>query len=239
MVTLVEAFSRRPFAVVGHRGSKGTAPENTLLGLRHAIDAGADIAEFDAQLTADGVPVASHDPQVRADSGEVVDIRGTTYADLSTVTVSGERIPTIKEVIEFARGKIALFIEVKDPGDADAVISLIKDLHADEFAAVISFHKEVAALAARKGLWAGIVYFRPPGAIIDAKKLGCRLVLPRYPLATRKAIAFAHRLGLKVVAWTVNDAGKMRELAERGIDAIATDYPELGVRVRDEMSRNI
>ncbi len=236
MVTLAKAFMRKPFAVVGHRGSKGTAPENTLLGLEHAMRAGADIAEFDAQLTADGVPVASHDPEIRSDPGEVVDIRGTTYAELSRFTVSGERIPTIKEVIEFARGKIALFIEVKDPNDAEAVISLIKGLRAEEFAAVISFHKEAAALAAREGLWAGIIYFRPPGAIIDAKKLGCRLVLPRYPLATKKAVTFAHRLGLKVVAWTVNDEDLMRELAGRGVDAIATDYPGLGVKVRDELA---
>lgn len=237
MVTLIEAFSRKPFAVVGHRGSRGTAPENTLLGLSHAIEAGADIAEFDAQLTADGVPVASHDPVITADSGEVVDIRGVTYAELSKFTVSGEKIPTIEEVVESARGKIALFIEVKDPHDAGTITSLIKDLQAEAFVAVISFHKEAAAIAARDGLWAGIIYFRPPGAIIDAKKLGCRLVLPRYPLATRKAVAFAHRLGLKVIAWNVNEKDLMKELASRGVDAIATDYPELGVKVRDELAK--
>jgi len=237
LTTLAEAFSRKPFAVVGHRGSKGTAPENTLLGLEHAVRAGADVAEFDAQLTADGVAVASHDPAVRTDSGEIINVREVTYAELSKHTVSGERIPTIEEIIESAKGRIALFIEVKDPHDAETIISLIKSLGAEEIAAVISFHKEAASLAAREGLWAGIIYFRPPGAIIDAKKLGCRLVLPRYPLATRKAVAFAHRLGLKVVAWTVNDENLMRELADRGVDAIATDYPALGVKVRDELAK--
>lgn len=235
MVSLAEAFSRKPFAVVGHRGSRGTAPENTLLGLEHAVGAGADIAEFDVQVTADGVPVASHDPEITVDSGEVVNIGNVTYEELSKHRVSGERVPAIKEIVEAARGRIALFLEVKDPEDIGAVAALVKGLGASDYAAIISFHREVAAVAAREGLWAGIIYFRPPGAIIDAKKLGCRLVLPRYPLATKKAIAFAHRLGLKVVAWTVNDAGVMKELVARGVDAVATDYPELGARVRNEL----
>jgi len=233
---IAEALSKKPFAVVGHRGSKGTAPENTLRGLDHAIKAGADIAEFDVQATKDGLLVASHDPEIVTDTGERVDIRSVTYEELKEFRVSGERIPTIEEIIEAARDRIALFLEVKNPEDAEAVINLVEGLGARDYVAVISFHREAAAAAAEKGLWAGIVYFRPPGAIIDAKRLGCRLVLPRYPLATKKAIAFAHRLGLKVVAWTVNDAGVMKELAARGVDAIATDYPELGARVRDELS---
>lgn len=231
-----EALSKKPFAVVGHRGSRGTAPENTLKGLEHAIAAGADVAEFDVQVTADGVPVASHDPVIRTDSGDEVNIRRVTYSELSQHRVSGEAVPRIEDIVDEARGRIALFLEVKDPHDVGEVVSLVKEGGASEYVAIISFHEEAAAAAARHGLWSGIIYFRPPGAIIEARRLGCRIVLPRYPLATKKAVAFAHRLGLKVVAWTVNDADKMRELAFRGVDAIATDYPDLGVRVRSELS---
>ena len=59
--------------------------------------------------------------------------------------------------------------------------------------------------------------------------------MPRYPLATEKSIKFAHRLGLRVVAWTVNDEKTMKELAKRGIDGIATDRPDIARIVREKL----
>jgi Glycerophosphoryl diester phosphodiesterase len=72
----------------------------------------------------------------------------------------------------------------------------------------------------------GLLYAKPPGRVVDAKKLGCQIALPRYTLATERAIALAHRLGLYVVAWTVNDPATAAELWRRGVDGIATDDVE-------------
>jgi glycerophosphoryl diester phosphodiesterase len=63
------------------------------------------------------------------------------------------------------------------------------------------------------------------------------MALPRYPLATMRSIELAHRLGIKVVAWTVNEEKWVRELASRGIDGITTDYPDMAVRLRDTISK--
>jgi glycerophosphoryl diester phosphodiesterase len=52
------------------------------------------------------------------------------------------------------------------------------------------------------------------------------MVLPQYRLATEKAIAFAHRLGLHVVAWTVNDPAAAVRLWGAGVDGVATDDVE-------------
>ena len=59
--------------------------------------------------------------------------------------------------------------------------------------------------------------------------------MPRYPLATEKAVRYAHRLGLRVAAWTVNEERWFLELHRRGVDGIATDYPDLGVKIREEL----
>ncbi len=235
---ILERLSRRPFSVVGHRGARGLAPENSLRALREAIRAGADVAEFDVQVTADGIPVASHDPVIVADDGSRVDIRSTRWPDLSRITVGGEPLARIEEILAEARGRIGIFLEVKEPRDTAAVCSLLHRLDAVNYTAMISFYEE-ALLEARRlipGLVTGIIYFKPPGKILDCKRMGCRIVLPRYPLATAKAVTLAHRLGLKVVAWTVNDAEWVRRLVERGVDAIATDYPDRLVRLREELS---
>ncbi len=234
---VIAALSRRPFSIVGHRGAAGLAPENTLAALEAAVRAGADVAEFDVQVTSDDVPVASHDPVVEADGGRRVDIRSTSFEELRRVRVRGEPIPSIREVVEAARGRIALFLEVKEPRDTGLVVDLVKELGACSYVAVISFHEEAVREALHRcpGMATGIIYFRPPGKILDCKRLGCRIVLPRYPLATQKAVALAHRLGLKVVAWTVNSEEWARKLVERGVDAIATDYPDRLARLRSSL----
>jgi len=236
---VMEALSRKPFAIVSHRGAAGLAPENTLAALEAAVRAGADVAEFDVQRTADGVLVASHDPVLTAEGGVRVDIRSSRYEDLSSVRVCGERVPRIEEIVEAARGRIALFLEVKVAGDAAPLVELLRRLDALDYVAVISFEEEAIRVAKRlePGLAAGIIYFRPPGKIVECKRLlRCEIVLPRYPLATEKAVALAHRLGLKVVAWTVDDPGWAVKLARRGVDAIATNRPDKLAELRRRLA---
>jgi glycerophosphoryl diester phosphodiesterase len=236
VVDVLEALSRKPFAIVGHRGAKGLAPENTLDALEAAVRSGADIAEFDVQRTADGVLVASHDPVVLLEDGSKVNIRSTPFNSIRGRRLrGGGEIPAIEEVVEAARDRIALFLEVKEPSDTKPLIELLRRKRTVRDAAIISFHVEAVEQAKKLSPYtpAGLIYVKPPGLIVECKKLKCEIVLPRYPLATPKAIAFAHRLGLRVVAWTINDEKLMVEYAKRGVDAIATDRPDLAARVRE------
>ncbi|KSW12712.1 hypothetical protein CF15_04390 [Pyrodictium occultum] len=239
MHPILEALGRRPFAVVGHRGAKGLAPENTLAALRRAVEAGADIAEFDMQVTADGRVVASHDPVIKGVDDRTLNVRKASLDEVKAVDLGGgEHPPTLEELLAEARGRILLFLEVKEPGDTGRVLEVVRREKAVDMVALISFHDE-ALLEARRlepGLPTGIVYFKPPGRILDCRRLGCRIVLPRYPLATEKAAALAHRLGLRVVAWTVNEERWILELARRGVDGIATDYPDMAAAVRSRLA---
>ena len=234
---ILEALHRKPFAVVGHRGARGLAPENTLAALEAAVEAGADAAEFDVQMTRDGVLVASHDPVVETDEG-TLDVRGSTWERVSRARVSGERIPRVEELLEAAeRHGIPLLLEVKEPGDAPHLARLLVERGAERRAAVISFHEEAVRSVKNVSrlIPGGLIYFKPPGMITQCKRLGCEIVLPRYPLATPRAVAFAHRLRLTVVAWTVNDEARARRLVEAGVDAIATDRPDLLAGLRDRL----
>jgi len=57
-----------------------------------------------------------------------------------------------------------------------------------------------------------------------------------YRLATQKAVAFAHKLKLKVAVWTVNDEETAREMLARKVDAMASDYPDILVRFRNSLT---
>ncbi len=234
MSKVLERLEAKPFAVIGHRGAAGLAPENSLEALRKAVEVGADIAEFDVQVTGDGVPVLSHDDVVVDDNGKRIGVRRASYSELARTTVRGARIPRLDELLAEALGRIALFLEIKHPQDTRLVVETVREAGAVEWVAIISFYDE-AVLEAKKlepGLPTGLIYYRPPGRLFDAKKLGCRIALPRYNLATAKAVALAKRLRLKTVAWTVNQEKWMLELWRRGVDGIATDYPDLAARVK-------
>ncbi len=64
--------------------------------------------------------------------------------------------------------------------------------------------------------------------MIGALLVGANMVSPRYQLVIGKPyVDHAHSLGLKVIPWTVNDSGAMREQIADGVDGIITDYPTL------------
>ena len=225
-----------PFAVIGHRGAKGQAPENSLDALYEAIRSSADIAEFDVQTTRDGVLVASHDPIVTCNDGKRVNIRSANYREVLECAEES-RIPRIEDVLSEARGRIGLFLEIKDPSDAAALVKLVREHHALIYVAIISFHEDALRTVKmlEPQLPTGIIYFKPPGKIVDCKKISCSIVLPRYPLATARAVSLAHRLGLYVVAWTVNSESTVWRLWENRVDGIATDYPAWLVALREKV----
>jgi Glycerophosphoryl diester phosphodiesterase len=218
---LLELLRRR--VVVGHRGYPRRELENTLPSIEAAISHGADVVEVDVQVTADGVPVLSHDETLERTFGVSLNVRTATLAEVKKVEKGRYKVPTLQEALEVAAGRVGMFIEIKHPEDAPRVVKVIREMGAERWTAVISFHEEALAGV---DLYKGLVYAKPPGRVADAKKLGCHLVLPHFRLATEKAIAFAHRLGLAVVAWTVNDEATAARLWSAGVDGIATDDVE-------------
>ena len=89
--------------VVGHRGAAGHAPENTLAGLRKAVELGATWVEFDVVLTGDGVPVLLHDDTLERTTNGRGSIAETALADVRSLDAgswfserfAGERVPTL------------------------------------------------------------------------------------------------------------------------------------------------
>lgn len=236
---ILEILSRKPFAVIGHRGAAGLAPENTLASFSKAIEVGSDMVELDVQITSDGVVIAMHDEDLKRLAGLDINVRRKTYGEISSIRIREEPIPRLEDVLRLCVEKVGVLIEIKVPGDEVYVIDTIKYLGAVDWVAIISFSEEPLRRVkkALPSIPVGIIYMQPPGRIVDAKREGFEMALPRYPLATTRSIELAHRLGIKVVAWTVNEEKWVRELASRGIDGITTDYPDMAVRLRDTISK--
>ncbi|UCC84099.1 MAG: glycerophosphoryl diester phosphodiesterase membrane domain-containing protein, partial [Gemmatimonadota bacterium] len=128
----------RPVGVTAHRGSSQRAPENTLSAIEAAIEDGADYCEIDVQETADGVVVLLHDEDLMRIAGVDRKIWDINFAELRALDAgswfapefAGERIPTLQEAIEVARGRIKLNIELKFNGHdeylAERVVQILE-----------------------------------------------------------------------------------------------------------------
>src|SRR5579859_1435871 len=141
--------------VVGHRGAMGHRPENTFASFEHGLDLGADWIELDVHLTRDGALAVIHDESVdRTTDGHGL-VRDHSLAELKLLdagawfnpTYAGERIPTLDEVLSWARSRDTIVdIEIKNApiyyrGIEEAVVKALENAHMTEQVIVISFDR--------------------------------------------------------------------------------------------------
>lgn len=107
--------------VIAHRGASAHAPENTLAAFAKALEMGADWFELDCHLTRDGQAAVLHDGDLKRVAGIERRVAAMTMAELKQVDAGswfdpafkGEPIPTLEESLDFAKGRIGVYLEVK------------------------------------------------------------------------------------------------------------------------------
>ncbi len=227
---------QRPIEITGHRGSKISAPENTLSAVQHAISEGADFAEIDVQTTADGVVVLFHDDDFMRVASLNHRLRDLTYRELQDIDVgswfapqfSSERIPTLQEAIDLARGRIKLNIELKytwpDPTLSEKVVNLIRQnaFSADCVVSSLDFSAVTEIKQSFPELTTGFIVFTAVG---DLSQMGADFLSISADRATPGLVRQLHLNDRAVHVWTVNDFNNVISMIERGVGNIITDYP--------------
>ena len=224
------------FFIVGHRGAKGLEPENTLKSIRRALELDVDAVEVDVRVSKDDYPVVIHDETVDRTTNGEGSVAEMSLEELRKLDAGmGEKIPLFEEVLREVHGKAVLFVEFKVPEAVDPVLEKVDELNAWKSVLFISFHQEhlLKVKKYKEDAYIGLIYSKPSDGIILAKKIGAIAVLPQYRLATEKAVAFAKRLKLMVVPWVVNDLETGRRLKSYGVSGLATDRPDLLIKLRD------
>lgn len=119
---------------VGHRGTIEEAPENTMAAFRKAYELGADIVEADVKLSKDGIPVVIHDGTVDRTAEAKGEVKSFTLAQLQQLklkcpegaTCTGkERVPTLEELLRWAKGKIMIDLDMKTD-NIEVVVKLVR-----------------------------------------------------------------------------------------------------------------
>ena len=232
---------------VGHRGASVRFPENTLASFRAALEAGAGGLELDVRVTRDGHPVVMHDATVDRTTDGSGAVAGMTLAEVRRLDAgqsdAGEPVPTLREVLTEFPG-VSVNVDIKDtrlPGAEEIVLDMLRGAGATGRVLVASpshrllrrFRKvgggecDTGASRAEVGVFWGLSLLRLERLTRPAyAALQVPISYGPLPLVTPRFVRAAHSRGVRVDAWTINDAGQMRTLLDLGVDSIMTDRPE-------------
>lgn len=217
--------------VIAHRGASAHAPENTLSSFALALRLGADCIELDVRATSDGVPVVLHDPTLERTAGLCRAIAEITAAELAALPAS-RRPPTLDEVLDTFGTRTDYLVEVKSIGveTEEVLLAAFARRRLRAHVTVQSFdHLLLRRLRRRDGSLPLAALFRPGADVAGTLDLVAPFVSGIGPCAAdvdSRLVDAAHRRGLFVRTWTVNETDAMEDLVAAGVDGIITDRPE-------------
>jgi glycerophosphoryl diester phosphodiesterase len=233
--------------IIAHRGFSGIAPENTIIAFQKAIECGADFIELDVHKTKDDSIVVIHDATVdrTSSNGMKGSIAEMTFRDLSGVKAGysdrfgnefeSEKIPTLREVLELARGKIKVCVEIKVDGAEKEVLDIVNDLQSRDEVIIFSFKYDVLEKIRQMDKEIHLLYLETvagkstleSATLIDAFAIGVG------PLTkvNKSFLKKAHDKGIEVWVWTINEEKKMKRFINIGIDGLITNYPDKALNI--------
>ncbi len=221
--------SPRPL-LLGHRGTRGVEPENTLAAFRRALDDGLDGVEFDVQRASDGALIITHD----------ADVDGVAIASLDSAALrlAIPGLPTLGELFELAReypGRL-LNLEIKAEGWRTqglerAVVAAVRASGLAERVLVSSFNPVSLARVRLHAPQLRVALLYAPemprwlrdGAL--APVLHVDALHPHHSQVTADLMGRARARRVPVNTWTVNDADEVRRLWDLGVEGIIADDP--------------
>lgn len=228
--------------MIAHRGAGTLAPENTLAAIRLGASFGYTMFEFDVKLAGDGVLVLMHDATLERTTDGAGRVAGHAFGELARLDAgswhspayAGESIPTLERVARWLlRNGLMANIEIKPCPGREAETGAAAALEARRLwrgalaLPILSSFSQEALEATRR------VAPELPRALLFGElpedwaqrclALGCAALAAREAGLTDPVIAAAHRAGLRVIGYTVNDPARAAALFGWGLDALVTD----------------
>ncbi|MCQ4086985.1 glycerophosphodiester phosphodiesterase family protein [Saccharibacillus sp. JS10] len=229
---------------VAHRGFSGVAPENTLAAMKLVMQMKEiQWIEIDVQLSQDGVPVVIHDFTLnRTTNGNgivheqnIEQLRQLDAGRWKSRLFTGQRIPTLSELLDTVQGRLKLNIELKIkpdsyPGLAQAALHEIRKRKMEQDVIFTSFVPHILlecreiAPEIRRGL---IIDQRPADLMDKLREYGCDFLSIGHHRIDSHFVRSTIESGFDMMVWTVDSVRRMRELKSMHPDLmICTNRPD-------------
>ncbi len=217
---------------IGHRGACGHEPENTVRSVQRAIELGASGIEIDVRCVG-GELLVIHDATLDRTTNGHGNVASKSFAELRTLDAGlGERIPTLREIVEAVPRGTFINIELKGRVTARPACALVDEFVRErgwtyENFLLSSFHRRELAQIASSQVRIGLLVARPSRVYhFSARRLRAWSVNVALRYTTERFVDDAHQRGLKVLVYTVNDPVDIARMRGFGVDGIFTDFPE-------------
>ncbi|HBS50565.1 MAG TPA: glycerophosphodiester phosphodiesterase, partial [Rhodobacteraceae bacterium] len=237
--------------LIAHRGVAGARPENTMAAVEKAIEDGADWVEIDVQETADGEVVVIHDSDFMKIAGVDLKVWDATMEDIAEIDIGSwfgpdyeaERAPTLRAVLDAAKGRAGVLIELKYYGHDERLEARVA-----EIVAAAGMEDQVQVMSLKLPGVRKMAGLRPdwPAGLLASASLGRVWELDVDFLAVNQAAAsplLVRKLrerGKPLYVWTVDDALSMSAMVSLGASGLITNEPALARDVlaqREALSR--
>lgn len=243
---------------VAHRGGSHLAPQNTLAAFRNALTLPVDAIELDVHLSRDGQPIVFHDYTVDKLTNGHGNILDLDFAYLRSLNAAAhfpggwsepQQVPTLREVLELAKGHVRIYIEIKPsnrygiygsyPHMAETVLAELRATDMIDHVLVMSFDwtvlPQIKALepALQTGAlvsdheWNARAAHALENLSSQVTTLGCQWINMDATLFTAEMPPVFHKHNFKLGLWTVNSVHDMQCFAEAGVDSLTSDRPDL------------
>lgn len=230
--------------IIGHRGARGEAPENTLGGFQYIQDIGIRAVEFDVRQLKDNALIIMHDDDFVRTTGQQKHLYECNRDDISqynhAVTWSEwnkvEATPLFDQTLKVIHNFDHIEVEVKAVTNETQAETITQELQQQlkgfEHSAIItSFDPKIhtALQQQNSNFKRGLLIEDTRGAqaIEDALALGCCQIGWMNKLATDELIQATHDAKLNISVWTVNEPERAKKLRDLGVQGLITDYPKL------------
>lgn len=216
--------------IIGHRGARGLAPENTIASLRKALEHHVDMLEFDLRVTKDKVVILHHDAEVADPAGNRFKISQHTYQELK---IHKPDLATFEEVLQKISHKVPLYVEVKRKEQTAPIIRILKNYlasgwHTSYFLLGSKSQKTLLELhAALPDIekvviepWSGV------RAHQRAKQVGAKKVAMNQLWLWWGFIRGFNNSDKQLYAYPLNNPAKAKRWARWGLAGVITDFPD-------------
>ena len=269
--TDLDRLGGKEFQIIAHKGASGTAPENTMAAFKKALELGVDQIELDVRHTADEEIVVFHDQRLdrlaKDSLGNPVtgDVHDYTLAELKQFEVGSwfdsqyrnEKIPTLKEVLDYINGQTTVLIEIKHMDHphyhdfAEKLVEVVMSEEDGESWIILQSYEptylnevhELDSLIQTKALIIGedsaplIAFYIETRIHMGQAKESNRMkaINPEWTTLSPRRIFQMHAKGYEVHAYPVNERNDMIKMLNAGADGIITDYPDRAIQLRNEI----
>jgi glycerophosphoryl diester phosphodiesterase len=234
----------RPVYITAHRGDMLDAPENTIAGVESAIDKGADYAEVDVQMLADGNLILLHDGNFLRTTDVDLPVATASYDEVILLNAAAsmdwpekEAVPFLNKVLETAKGRIRLNLELKTADNqAEMAIRVIQAIEA------AGMEREVVITSLDESVLQEVEKIRPQfrtGLIVvltlgEVENIPVDFFNMEISRINEDRVEKIHLAGKEVHVWTVNTQEEMEEVLDLGVDGLITDQVKIAQRVLEE-----